>query len=316
MSAGDVVILSGSDVAALLPIDDCIGAVEQSFRDYAEGRVHAGILSMHEPDGAFHVKAASTGRYFAAKTNANFPGNPAKYGLPGIQGVILLFDATNGRVLAILDSIQITILRTGAATAVAAKYLARRGTADVAIIGCGNQGRVQLQALSRVMNIGRVRAFDVDRVRAEALGNAATDVGDATKDADVIVTCTPSKRAFLTRAHVKPGAFVAAVGADNPEKSEIDPDLMASSDIVVDVLDQAATIGDLHHAIAAGVVSRDDVAAELGNIVAGRTNGRSSDGAIVIFDSTGAGFQDTAAAAIAYERALATNRGLRVPLGR
>ena len=156
MSAGDVVILSGSDVAALLPIDDCIGAVEQSFRDYAEGRVHAGILSMHEPDGAFHVKAASTGRYFAAKTNANFPGNPAKYGLPGIQGVILLFDATNGRVLAILDSIQITILRTGAATAVAAKYLARRGTADVAIIGCGNQGRVQLQALSRVMNIGRV----------------------------------------------------------------------------------------------------------------------------------------------------------------
>jgi len=311
----DVVVLSGSDVAALLTLDDCIGAVEQSFREYAEGRVRAGILSMHEEEGAFHVKAATTGRYFAAKTNANFPGNPAKHGLPSIQGVILLFDATNGRVLAILDSMEITILRTGAATAVAAKYLARRDARNVAIFGCGNQGRVQLQALSRVMKIERVRTFDIDRSRAQQLSaDVADDVVSAAEDADVIITCTPSKRAFLKREHVKRGAFIAAVGADNPEKSEIDPDLMAGSAIVVDVLDQAATLGDLHHAIAAGRLSRDDVVAELGEVVAGRKAGRRSDDDIIIFDSTGGGFQDTAAAAMAYERALTSNRGLWVSL--
>ncbi len=310
-----MLVLSRQDIAELLTLDDCIAAVEQAFRAYAEGRISAGILSMHEPDGAFHVKAATVERYFAAKMNANFPGNPSKHGLPTIQGAILLFDATNGQLLAILDSIEITILRTGAATAVAAKYLARRDARNVGIIGCGNQGRIQLEALSRVMRIERVRAFDTDRARAERMSaEVAGDVMEATRDADVIVTCTPSRQAFLRRDHMSPGAFVAAVGADNPEKSEIEPDFLAASAVVVDVLEQSATIGDLHHAIAAGTMTRHDVRAELGTIVAGRTTGRRSDDEIIVFDSTGAGFQDTAAAAMAYERALASNRGLRVKL--
>ncbi len=121
--------------------------------------------------------------------------------------------------------------------------------------------------------------------------------------ADVVVTCTTSKRPFLRAANR--GAFIAAVGADNPEKSEIDPQLMRNAVVVADVLEQCVTIGDLRTAIAAGAMSRDDVRAELGAIVAGRAQGRRNADEIVIFDSTGAGFQDAAAAAIAYERAIA-----------
>jgi ornithine cyclodeaminase/alanine dehydrogenase-like protein (mu-crystallin family) len=275
----------------MLTLEQCIPAVEEAFRAYANGEVETRVLSLHGPGGAFHVKAARMGRYFVAKTNANFPKSK-----PSIQGVVALFDAENGQLLATLDTIPITIVRTGAATAVAAKYLARSGARRVAIIGCGNQGRIQLEALRHVMNVESVRVFDVDRVKADAFGApVAASVAEAVRDADVIVTCTPSHTPFLRREHVKPGAFIAAVGADNPEKSEIDPDLMRSAAIVVDVLEQAKAMGDLHHA--PGSVVR----AELGEIVARRKVGRISDDEIIIFDSTGAGFQDVAAAALHYE---------------
>jgi ornithine cyclodeaminase/alanine dehydrogenase-like protein (mu-crystallin family) len=235
------------------------------------------------------------GRYFAAKTNANFPGS-----VPSIQGLIALFDVNDGRLLATYDSIEITIVRTGAATAVAAKYLARPDSRIVANIGCGNQGRIQLEALSRVLQVESVRVFDIDRAKAEAFGApVAESVADAARDADVIVTCTPSRTPFLRREHLRPGTFIAAVGADNPEKSEIDPELMMSSVVVVDVFAQARAMGDLHHA------PRAVVRAELGEIVAGRKAGRLSDDEIIVFDSTGAGFQDVAAAAIQYEHSRA-----------
>ena len=123
------------------------------------------------------------------------------------------------------------------------------------------------------------------------------------RTSDIILTCTTSRTPILHASDVKPGAFIAAVGADNPAKSEIDPELMAASAVVTDITEQSATIGDLHHAIAAGLVTRDHVRAELGQVVAGAKRGRIFDDEIIIFDSTGAGFQDTAAAAIVYERA-------------
>ena len=122
-------------------------------------------------------------------------------------------------------------------------------------------------------------------------------------DTDVWITCTPSRTAFLRREHVKPGALVAAVGADNPSKSEITPELMAASRVVTDVTGQCVEIGDLRHAIAAGAMRREDVVAQLGEVVAGQRKVRRSDDDIVVFDSTGAGFQDTAAAAVIYEHA-------------
>src|SRR5919206_2021134 len=152
------VLLTRGDVRALLDMDACIDAVERAFRAHAEGHaVASGVLGAHVDGGGFHVKTAglsSTVRgYFAAKVNANFPGNRERHGLPTIQGVIALFDGGNGRLLALLDSAEITSVRTAAATAVAARYLARPDSAVAGVCGCGVQGRAQLRALTRVLPV-------------------------------------------------------------------------------------------------------------------------------------------------------------------
>ena len=292
-------ILTAAHVAELHTLDDCIAAVENAFRAHGEERLHPpGILSEHAERGAFHIKTATIGRHFAAKTNANFPGRQ-----PTIQGVLLLFDTEEGTPLAVMDSIEITARRTAAATAVAAKYLAPRGRVDVTVFGWGKQGQVQLDAVRRVLDVGDVQVIDPGLGRAEAR---------PTLESDVILTCTTSRVPILHARDVKAGAFIAAVGADNPGKSEIDPRLLAASAVVTDITEQAATLGDLHHAIDAGLVTRDHVRAELGEVVAGRKRGRMSDDEIVIFDSTGAGFQDTAAAAIVFERARERGIGMEV----
>jgi ornithine cyclodeaminase/alanine dehydrogenase-like protein (mu-crystallin family) len=314
----DALVLNARAVAELLDEAACIAAVEGAFRALGEDRVGPpAICGVHVPGGGFHVKAGTLeheGRlYFAAKTNANFPGNPA-LGLPTIQGLVLLFDATRGRPLAILDSGALTALRTAAATAVAARYLARPDSAVAAIHGCGVQGRAQLRALCHVLPIERVYAVDADPEAAKRLPGemAAVDVhrvavGDTTAhkaQIDVFVTCTPARAAILGPDDVTPGSFVAGVGADSEEKHELSPELLLRGTLVVDVLEQCATIGDLHHAIEAGVLTRDSVHAELGEIVAGRKPGRTSADEITIFDSTGMALQDVAAAAVVYERAL------------
>lgn len=322
-------LLTRSDVADLLPMDACIEAVEHAFRLHGEGRADPpGILSVRAPDGSFHIKAGILNLsrpYFAAKTNTNFPGNPERFGLPTIQGVLLLAEAERGTPLALMDSAEITALRTGAATAVAARHLARPEAAVVTVCGCGTQGRVQLRALAAVLRLTRAYAVDRDSARAAVFAKemsrslgfevvAADDLDAAVRASDVCVTCTPSRKPILRRTSVAPGTFLSAVGADNEHKQELEPALMASGAIVVDILEQAAAIGDLHHAIAAGAVSAGDVRAELGQVVAGLRPGRRSDDEIVIFDSTGMALQDVAAAAAVYERAIRDGRGLEVNL--
>jgi ornithine cyclodeaminase/alanine dehydrogenase len=275
------------------------------------------MTGIHSFDGGFHIKAGIlplARSYFAAKMNANFPENRQRSGLPTIQGVIVLCDAQNGRSLAVLDSIEITASRTAAATAVAAKYLARMDSKVATICGCGDQGRVQLQALAQSLKLQRAFAYDIDEGRASEFARDCTaelgipvqaikDLNRATEESDVCVTCTSSPQGFLNRQHIRPGTFIAAVGADNPEKQELTPDLMGSAKIVVDVLEQCASSGDLHHAIRTGAVSRSDVYAELGEVVAGKKPGRTSQEEIIIFDSTGMALQDVAAAAMVYEKA-------------
>jgi len=328
--AGKTLLLTRRDVAALLDLDTCIAAVETAFRLHGEGKTAApGVLGVPVPGGGFHIKAGVLvlGRpYFAAKTNANFPDNPARCGLPTIQGVIVLADAERGTPLALMDATEITALRTAAASAIAAKHLARADARTATIVGCGTQGRVQLRALRAVRALERVYACDRDATVAERFARemrtelglevrARTDIAGAALASDVIVTCTPSREPILAAGDVRPGTFVAAVGADNPEKQEIDPALLAASRIVVDVLEQAATMGDLHHALRAGLLSRADVHAELGEVVAGRKPGRCSSEETIVFDSTGMALQDVAAAAAVYERAVQAGRGLAMSLG-
>ena len=136
----------------------------------------------------------------------------------------------------------------------------------------------------------------------------------ATTQSDIVVTCTAARKAFLGPSDVRPGTFVAAVGADSEHKQEIEPQLMSHAAVVVDILEQCAMIGDLHHAIEAGVMSRDDVRADLAAVVGGTIAGRRGDEEVIIFDSTGTALEDVAAAAVAYERAVLTGRGRNVDL--
>jgi alanine dehydrogenase len=316
----ETLLLTRSDVARLLPLRRCIDAVEAAFRLLGQGKAQPpGTLAVHAEGGGFHIKAGLLARgdrvYFAGKTNGNFPVN-AEQGLPTIQGLVMLCDGSDGRVLAVMDSMELTALRTAAATAAAARVLARAGASVAAVIGCGVQGRHQLRALAAVLPLRQVAAYDLhpERTRVFAREMSAelgievvpwADVGSAARGADVVVTCTTAREFVLGPDDVGPGTFVAGVGADTEAKRELHPALLARARVVTDLRDQCARIGDLHHALEAGALTLADVHADLGAVVAGLRPGRMDDHEITVFDSTGFGLQDAAAAAAVYEAAAA-----------
>jgi len=318
-----------SEVAALMDHAAYLAAAEAAFRSHALGETSI-PPPMHIPagDGGFHAKGASLAldrAFVAVKVNSNFPRNPDDRGLPTIQGVVLLFDAEDGSLLALIDSIEMTLRRTAAASALAARYLARADARSIAVCGCGVQGRAQLAALAEVVAIDRVTVWDVDAQRAERFARemheafgvevvAVRDVRDATRSSDIVVTATSAQSPFLDRGCISAGTFIAAVGADSPHKNELAPEMFAGSTVVVDSLAQCAAMGDLHHALAAGTFTRADVHAELGDLVVGRKPGRVNAQEITIFDSTGVAIQDAASAAWIYRRALAAGSGTSISL--
>lgn len=315
-----MLVLSRRDVSDLLSLPDCVAAVDEAFRLHGEGRSYGpGVLGVHVPAGGFHIKAAGLVRqrrsYFAAKVNGNFSGNPRERGLPAIQGVIVLADADTGTPLAMMDSIEITALRTAATTALAARWLARPGASTLTVIGCGVQGRFHVRALAQTLPLERIWLYDIAPERARALADEmateltvpatpVTDVAAAVRRSDVCVTCTPAHTPVLGPADLHPGMFLGAVGADDKDKQELEPEVLSAAAVVVDHLEQCATIGELHHALERGLVSRGDVRAELWEVVTGRRPGRVSADEVVVFDSCGTALQDVAAAATVYERAL------------
>jgi alanine dehydrogenase len=328
-SCAPVLVLCRGDVRRLAAPADYLRAVEAGFRQAAQGEASSPApLHLPATDGAFHAKAAALGGargYAALKFNANFPGNPQRHGMPTIQGAILLCDAANGALLAVLDSQEITVRRTAAATALAAQHLAKSDAASFTICGCGAQALAQIEALAGVLPLRGGFAWDIDRQRARDFARDLTvrlglDVqavehfARATRSSDVIVTCTTSQFPFLERQHLRAGAFIAAVGADGPAKSELAPELLAASTVIVDLLAQCAVMGDLHHALAAGVMKPADVHAELAQVIAGSKPGRQRREEIVVFDSTGTAIQDVASAAMVFERAIAQGVGTRVAL--
>jgi ornithine cyclodeaminase/alanine dehydrogenase-like protein (mu-crystallin family) len=313
-------ILTQTDVAALLTIDDCIAAVQSVFRDYGEGRIAPPqSLGVHATNGTFHIKAA-VADVFAAKINANFPANPRAHGLPTIQGLIIVMDVDRGTPLGILDSTLITTLRTAAASAVAAKYLARADARTMTIAGCGIQGRAHIEALLRVRPIETIYAFDIDPALSEQFARDIVGIDiaqtlsldDAIAASDIVVTCTPSRTPILESRHHHPGLFIAAVGADNPEKHEIAPALLAQCRVVPDILVQAAKMGDLHHAIDAGVMTAGDIHGELADVICARVPARQNDDEVFLFDSTGTALQDVVAASVALSRAAERGVGVEV----
>lgn len=324
MAPGETLLLGRSDIVGTMALPDYIDAVERAFARLGAGEICVPeVVHIPAPDGAFHIKSAGLSgepSYVAVKINGNFPDNQRRNGLPTIQGAIVLCDGRDGSLLAVIDSIEVTAMRTGAATAVAARYLAPRDADIATVIGCGVQGRVQLLSLNEVLPLRKVYVSDLDRQRADAFARqmhdetgleviSVDDFSAASLLSRVVVTCTSARRPFLRRDHVRPGTFIAAVGADNDDKQELDVELMAHARVVVDLLDQCAGIGELHHALEAGAMDRGDVVAELANIVSGKMKPDFAGDDIVVFDSTGSAIQDVAAAGIIYERARSANVG-------
>jgi ornithine cyclodeaminase/alanine dehydrogenase-like protein (mu-crystallin family) len=238
---------------------------------------------------------------------------------------VLLSDATTGAPIAILDSMVVTSLRTAAVTAVVLRALARPDARTALLVGAGRQGRGQLEALVASGRIERVLVHDLVQESAEQLvrvardlgveAEVATDVGAAAAASDVVVTITPARAPVLRAEDVQPGTLVVALGADGPGKQELDPGLVAQSRLVVDLVDQAADSGELQHALAAGLMTRDDVFAELGELLArGGSTAMSAD-EVLIFDGTGTALQDIAATQLLVDEARRRGIGLDVDLG-
>lgn len=311
-----VKLLSQRDIAILMTPADYLAAVEAGFRAAAEGRASSPPpLHLAAEGGGFHAKAAliqtSRGAYAVLKLNGNFPANIDG---PTIQGLILLCDARTGTPLAIMDSIEVTLRRTAAASVLAARHLARLDSSIIAFCGCGAQAWAHLEAFADVFPLVEGTAWDADVAKAAAFTFRAREtfgielrhvlgVRQAALEADIIVTSTTATAPFLNDADVAPGTFVAAIGADAPHKSEIAPGLMTRAHVYVDVLAQCLAMGDLRHAREAGVMSEEDVRGDLAALVTGRCPRRSRADEITLFDSTGTAIEDAASAALIFERA-------------
>jgi ornithine cyclodeaminase/alanine dehydrogenase len=239
--------------------------------------------------------------------------------MPPIQGVILLCDADSGYPLALMDSTAITLGRTAATTALAARHLAVPDASVVTICGCGAQGSEHLRYIREVRPVRTAYAWDSDFEKAvdfagqmsRALDisvSATKDLGAAIGESQICITCTPSRTPFIHSRYLHPGLFIAAVGADSPDKQELDADVLQSATVVVDLLEQCVHVGELHHAIDAGM-KESAVYAELSEIVARKKRGRRTPSEVIVFDATGTALQDAAAASKAYGRASATGVG-------
>jgi ornithine cyclodeaminase len=320
-------ILTEADLRKIVKLDlDAVACVENAFRALATLPVAMPpILRLDIPEhrGEVDVKTAYVPGIdgFAIKISPGFFDNP-KLGLPSTNGMIVLLSATTGLVEALLlDNGYLTDIRTAAAGAVAAKHLARPDASVAAIFGAGAQARLQLEALKLVRPVEEARIWARDAAKAEAAAGALReklgirirterDPAKAMAGADLIVTTTPSTEPLIHAGFVATGQHITAMGSDAEHKNEIAPAIIRMADLyVADSAKQTRRLGELHHAIAAGVMAADAEVTELGEIIAGERQGRRSAGDITIADLTGTGVQDTAIATLARDRARTAGAG-------
>jgi ornithine cyclodeaminase len=320
-------ILTETELRGIVRLDiEAVACVENAFRSLATLPVAMPpILRLDIPEhrGEVDVKTAYVPGIdgFAIKISPGFFDNP-KLGLPSVNGMMVLLSSRTGLVEALLlDNGYLTDVRTAAAGAVAAKHLSREDASVAAIFGAGVQAGLQLEALTLVRPIREARIWARDMVKAEAaaaalrerLGiivRAEGDPAKAVKGADVIVTTTPSETPILKAEWLSPGQHITAMGSDAEHKNEIEPALVAKAGLyVADSLRQTRRLGELHHAIEAGLVDAEAEFAELGQIIAGLHAGRTLPNQITLADLTGTGVQDTAIATLARDRARTATAG-------
>jgi alanine dehydrogenase len=250
------------------------------------------------------------------------PENPKKFGMPTVSATVVLLDPRNGALLSIMGGNNITAMRTAAAGGIAAKYLAKRNSKTASFIGAGVQARAQLLGLLLVFpNLEEIRVCDISPKAAEAFASEAKskaaqcrivvveNEAEAVHEADIVVTTTPSKKPLVFESSVSEGTHFNCIGADAPLKEELDPAILKRAKIVVDDWEQASHSGEINVPLSKGILSKKDVWAELGDIIAGTKPARTSNREITIFDSTGLAIQDAATVELVYKKAISRKTG-------
>lgn len=324
----EILWLSEEDVIHLLTIDDTIAAVEDAFKDHGLAKTQMppkSYLYFQKYGGDLRsMPAYLEGLDLAGVKIVNVhPGNHS-FGLPTVMALLVLNSPKTGAPQAVMGATHITNMRTGAAGAIAARALARPNSKVVGMVGAGAQARTQLLVLSRVFKIERVivsnRSLEsstafVKNARSflECDYHPTIDRQEAC-NCDILITTTPVRSPVVKEAWIRPGTHINAIGADAKGKQELESSLTKKAKVVVDDLAQAAHSGEVNVPISEGVLRPEEIYAELGEILVGKKPGRTSDGEITIFDSTGLAIQDVATGAVVYRRALDAGRGLKLKL--
>lgn len=308
------VLLSRSDLISLLDLDTCLQGLRDGFLEapavvdaqrIRSGLPGPGTATVLIPGLVTNIPA------YTVKTNAKFPASR-----PALRGVICLHDAANGELLAVLDSATVTAWRTGLAAAIGTDVLARAGAGSLAVVGAGAQAELVLRGLTALRWIHRLVVCDLDPVRARSfaerygtgrLVEVAADARTAAREADIVILATWSRDPLLDVGDVDQGTHITSLGADEPGKAELSAALLRSARIVVDDTRLAVSSG----ALGTAGLCEPDAAGELGEILAGRDAGRTSEAEITVYTPVGLPWQDLAVSWIAYQRAVQTDVGQR-----
>lgn len=320
--------LSDEEVEELISIREVMEAVELAFKEKGLGRVQMPpkiYLYFNKYNGDLRAMPSYLEEInvSAVKIVNVHPGNRAKYGLPTVMAIIVLIDPRNGFPIAVMGGKTITDMRTGAAGGIAAKYLAKKNSRIVGFIGAGAQAKTQLAALLEVFgSFDEVRVWSRSNETRKKFKEemdakyshlcqiiTVEKAEEAVKDVDIVVTATPSKSPIVMRNWISPGTHFNCIGADAPGKEEIDPMILREAKIVVDDWEQASHSGEINVPLSRGLISKDNVWAEIGEIVAGKKDGRTSDEEITVFVSTGLAIQDAITANLVYKKALNSGMG-------
>jgi len=319
----ETLILTDDEVKKLLSMEEVMEAVELAFREKGLGRAQmpAKIYLFYK---RYNGDLRTMPSYLeeldisAVKIVNVHPDNRTKYNLPTIMAVIVLIDPKSGAPTAIMSGTTITDMRTGAAGGIAAKYLANKRSKIVGLVGAGAQARTQLMALLQVYGkLEEVRIWSRSRETKQRFV-AETEpvyrhlckiipveaVKEAVEGADIVVTTTPSRQPLVMNAMLSSGVHFNCIGADAPGKEELDPAILKGAKIVVDDWEQASHSGEINVPLSRGIIKKENVWAEIGEIVAGSKPGRETRDEITVFTSTGLAVQDAVTAKIAYDKAI------------
>jgi alanine dehydrogenase len=318
-------LLGEAQIKRILTMKETMGAVEEAFAAFGRGEVVMPpkvYVNYPRYNGDIRVMPCYVPslNISGVKVVNVHPGNPKKK-LRSVMATILLIDPRNGLPTAVFDATHITLMRTGAAAGVASKYLARKNASTLALVGAGKQAWTQLEAVVMIRPIKRVLAFDISRKASELFVRRFAkqypkisfeimkSIEACVRPADIVCTLTPVRKPIVRSEWIRPGTHVNAMGADAEGKEELEPALLKRAKIVIDDWAQASHSGEINVPLRDGLVTRNDIWAEIGQVVAGLKPGRTSAQDITIFDSTGLGVQDLVTASKVYRIARARKLG-------